>query len=99
MANPSIRYSRTQGREGVEQRRRIRVRDSYSCRHCSRALRVGEVDHIKPLEHGGTNDDDNLQLLCSICHKIKTAKDRGYVLKSGSSEDGLPTSKLHHWNR
>jgi 5-methylcytosine-specific restriction endonuclease McrA len=96
--NP-IRHSRIQGRAGIEQRKRIRLRDGYKCRHCSTVIRVGEVDHIKPLEHGGSNDDSNLQLLCYPCHNLKTALDRGYVLKSGSTEDGLPTSSHHHWNR
>ncbi|WP_232435026.1 HNH endonuclease [Burkholderia ubonensis] len=50
------------------------------------------------LEDGGTNDDENMQLLCIDCHKKKTATDRGYVLKSGSSVDGLPMDSSHHWN-
>jgi 5-methylcytosine-specific restriction enzyme A len=95
----AIRYSRVLGRVGVEQRRRIRVRDNYTCRMCRRPVRIGEVDHIIALENGGTNDDDNQQLLCIECHKVKTAIDRGYVLKSGSSEDGTPTDTHHHWNR
>jgi 5-methylcytosine-specific restriction protein A len=51
---------------------------------------VGEVDHIKPLEHGGTNEDDNLQLLCSECHKVKTATDRGHKVKRAFGPDGCP---------
>ncbi|WP_259644826.1 HNH endonuclease [Burkholderia pseudomallei] len=51
-----------------------------------------------PLEQGGTNDDDNLHLLCIDCHKKKTATDRRYVLRSGSSVDGLPMDSSHHWN-
>jgi len=31
-----------------------------------------EVDHIMPLEAGGTNDWDNLQALCKRCHSQKT---------------------------
>ncbi|QIX19544.1 HNH endonuclease [Burkholderia multivorans] len=94
----SIRYSRLTGETGVKQRRRIRLRDKYVCQKCGIAVRVGEVDHIIPLEQGGTNDDGNLHLLCIDCHRKKTAADRGYVLKSGSSVDGLPTDSHHHWN-
>jgi 5-methylcytosine-specific restriction endonuclease McrA len=32
-----------------------------------------EVDHIKCLSHGGNNDLSNLQLLCNLCHKKKSA--------------------------
>jgi 5-methylcytosine-specific restriction endonuclease McrA len=31
-----------------------------------------EVEHIVPLADGGTNDLENLQLLCRDCHKHKT---------------------------
>lgn len=30
-----------------------------------------EIDHIKAIAQGGTNDIDNLQLLCNSCHKEK----------------------------
>jgi hypothetical protein len=32
-----------------------------------------ELDHIIPLHRGGSNDYENLQLLCRDCHKEKTA--------------------------
>ncbi len=34
-----------------------------------------DVDHILALERGGTDDDDNLQLLCNACHSKKTPDD------------------------
>lgn len=34
------------------------------------------LDHIKPLFLGGTNDIDNAQLLCPNCHQLKTRKER-----------------------
>lgn len=33
--------------------------------------RVLEVDHINPRSQGGTDDYDNLTLLCSPCNKVK----------------------------
>ena len=33
------------------------------------------VDHIVPLWAGGANEDENLQLLCEPCHKVKTARE------------------------
>ena len=78
-------------------RKRIRERDNYHCRMCRRPIDDGEVDHIKPLEQGGSNADDNLQLLCRPCHKRKTATDRGYVQRTGW-RNGVPTNPSHHWN-
>jgi 5-methylcytosine-specific restriction protein A len=78
---------------------RIRLRDCYQCRSCAIAVRTGEVDHIKSLEQGGSNDDDNLQLLCHQCHYEKTCRDNGFKKKTGATVDGLPISVDHHWNK
>lgn len=51
-------------------------RDGGLCQMCLKADRVtmaSEVDHITPVEHGGTDDLENLQSLCRDCHKMKTA--------------------------
>lgn len=40
------------------------------CRRCSRP--ATDVDHILPLEDGGTNRRKNLQPLCYECHRWKT---------------------------
>jgi len=34
--------------------------------------RAWTLDHIKPRSKGGTNDDDNLQLLCRRCNRAKS---------------------------
>ncbi len=34
-----------------------------------------EVDHIVNVESGGTDDDSNLEAICSPCHKAKTARE------------------------
>lgn len=94
----SNRSSDVNGWNGQKIRLRIRERDGYKCRHCSRAVRIGEVDHIVPIEKGGSEDDSNLQLLCKECHRKKTARDRGYVLRDGSDVNGFPLGKDHHWN-
>ena len=63
--------------------RRIRnmvlARDMYSgqvVRNGKKCSYVGtdcEVDHIKPVHMGGTNDLRNLQTICKQCHSLKTA--------------------------
>lgn len=71
------------------------------CRMCRAKGRVTEakhVDHIIPIEQGGTDDPDNLQSLCISCHAEKTAKDRNYTPK-GCDANGNPTDPRHPWNR
>jgi len=46
----------------------------WKCKHCKKTLTAWfEVDHVKRLEHGGTNDVTNLVALCRECHGQKTA--------------------------
>lgn len=35
-----------------------------------------DVDHIEPLCKGGKHSKDNIQLLCQICHSLKSAKEQ-----------------------
>ena len=51
-------------------------RDAWACGKCGKAGRL-EVDHIKPLEDGGTLYDlGNLQTLCRSCHIAKSQGER-----------------------
>ena len=59
------------------------------CVVCKCALKKGSthLDHIKPISRGGSNTDDNIQLLCQPCNNSKGAKDpidfmqsRGFLL-------------------
>ena len=34
-----------------------------------------ELDHVKPLSLGGSDELENLQLLCRVCHKEKSRRD------------------------
>ena len=60
---------------------RIKQRDGYTCAGCGSVRQDHEVDHITPLEQGGSNNDNNLQLLCKShsggkgCHAVKTASE------------------------
>ena len=31
-----------------------------------------DIDHVKPLSEGGTNETSNLQALCLMCHRVKS---------------------------
>ena len=51
----------------------IYVRDNYQCKKCG----IKEdlvIDHINLLCKGGTNDIENLQVLCTICNQKKGSK-------------------------
>lgn len=46
------------------------ARDGEHCQVCG--TKVGlTVDHIQPRAHGGTNVNENLQLLCHECNQEK----------------------------
>jgi 5-methylcytosine-specific restriction enzyme A len=45
------------------------------CRMCQRA-RATLVDHRIPKRQGGTDDEYNLQPLCTACHAIKTGMEK-----------------------
>jgi len=45
-------------------------RDGYRCATCG-AVETLTIDHIDPLSKGGSDDLDNLQLLCRSCNSRK----------------------------
>ena len=56
----------------------LAVNQQMECNHCHSKLSKDvcfECDHIVPLCEGGTNHEQNLQLLCVSCHKNKTAEE------------------------
>lgn len=57
-------------------RYKIGVRDNHTCQNCGRTPRDGvklHVDHIVPVDWGGTNDEFNLWILCEDCNLGKKA--------------------------
>ena len=49
---------------------KIRARDNHTCQQCGQPGH--EVDHITPRAFGGTDNPNNLQTLCTTCHRKKT---------------------------
>ncbi|MCO6506236.1 MAG: HNH endonuclease [Snodgrassella sp.] len=74
---------RIRGYRWQEIKKRVLARDSFRCRSCGCIGGSLQVDHIIPLELGGSNDDSNLQVLCADCHKHKTTKELRQRYKRG----------------
>ena len=84
------------------------------CTACSQKIDAGkswDIDHILPLALGGTNEPDNLQILCRPCHRSKTShSDIPRIAKTkrlkarhlgarASSTRPIPGSRRSPWKR
>lgn len=56
-----------------EVRERVRVNQGRHCIYCGVTLNRTnfQVDHIYPVEHGGSNEESNLQATCGSCNARK----------------------------
>lgn len=71
---PTKRRKMTQARAAA-----IFLREQGRCYLCSRKLRVGvdgyQIEHPTALSLGGSDDDADLRVVCTECHKPKTKLD------------------------
>ena len=65
-------------------------RQEGKCNGCGMdyPFRILEVDHVIPKARGGTDHIDNLQLLCSLCNRIKGDRPQEYLFMR-LREEGL----------
>ena len=78
-------------------RERILRRDASLCQPCKARGHITlavEVDHVTPIHKGGTDAEDNLQAICSECHKAKTAAEQGKARRPQIGADVLPLIAL-----
>jgi len=61
-------------RMNASKRRAARAKMPQYCAHCA-ATEDLTLDHIIPRVYGGTNVQDNLQLLCPPCHVKKSKRE------------------------
>ena len=58
-------------------KKKVAASQEWKCGHCKATLdETYEVDHIKALFNGGSNDQSNLVALCPHCHRKKTVEER-----------------------
>tara|TARA_X000000950_G_C13442524_1_gene468590 strand:+ start:121 stop:528 length:408 start_codon:yes stop_codon:yes gene_type:complete len=52
-------------------RKDVMARDNYQCQYCGATDDLA-IDHIFPFSRGGSNEADNLQVLCRACNSAKS---------------------------
>lgn len=85
------RHERGYGYEWTKRREQVMQRDMYLCQPCQRQGRTTparEVDHITPKAQDGADDYENLQAICTDCHKVKTRAEKSRRPVIGA--DGWP---------
>lgn len=81
-------------------RLRVLALSAFECQHCGANLFQVEphIDHIVPLSKGGSNDESNLQALCSDCNLAKgNQDDQGAKMKRKEILD--EANRLTHGDR
>jgi hypothetical protein len=67
------------------------------CNLCKKelSLKAFHIDHILPLSRGGNNENENLQILCKLCHFDKTRQEQNdnYVKESDTESSFNFTTK------
>jgi 5-methylcytosine-specific restriction protein A len=78
------RHERGYGTAWDKLRKRILARDKHLCQTCKAEGRIKAgniVDHRLAKAKGGTDDPENLAVICDEHHKTKTAEESGRPLK------------------
>ncbi len=74
------RQNRMRGAGGgaARRRRQVNTQGGSSCMACGSWHHANNIviDHVVPLSRNGTDLDDNVQPLCTPCHRIKTAREQ-----------------------
>jgi 5-methylcytosine-specific restriction endonuclease McrA len=83
----------------VRERVRIAARNRCGYYHAPQELVLGplEIDHVLPEGQGGTSNEDNLWLACSVCNSHKAAK---LMALDSTTQTVVPlfNPRLNRWN-
>jgi 5-methylcytosine-specific restriction endonuclease McrA len=108
----SAKYWREEHPTVGEMRRLVLLEQEGKCARCRREIQKSQtagrgrnpvhpciLDHIRPIAMGGDQwDAGNLQVLCSRCNRIKTARDIGEIARWKRYERrGLDRSEDRSW--
>jgi hypothetical protein len=78
----------------------VEERAAYRCEYCQTTLEIStqrfEIEHIKALAKGGTNDLSNLALSCRGCNAHKHSKIKGFDEITGKKVF-LYNPREDHW--
>lgn len=76
LKNPNLKYDKWGYQKGINYgfantRAYVLARDNYTCKHCKGKSkdRKLEMHHIVFRRNGGSDEQDNLTILCKTCHK------------------------------
>jgi hypothetical protein len=86
------RLPRINGTTLVNKKRSLYQKQKGLCAAC-RIGEASELDHIVPIAQGGTDEDSNLHLLCTPCHRTKTAIQSGFSVRQLIGPDGFPIER------
>jgi hypothetical protein len=86
----SVKRWRYKNRHRRALRERLELMTCERCGFVAEDLVQLDVDHIIPKSRGGSSRADNLQVLCSNCHRLKTLRE-GVWLRTHDSEGRRPT--------
>lgn len=103
----------TTKRGHLSNRRKLAIweRERGKCMVCGSKLRVGNFifEHVRPLELGGSDEDENIRLTCKPCATQKTRDDHSRAAKAKrqksvtlgfkQSKTPLPAGKASKWKR
>lgn len=83
--------------------KKILDRDGHFCACCGATERLA-IDHIVPVHFGGTNDEDNLQPLCTSCNSTKgdhasVIEDGKFYLIGNNGRHSVPMIELYKARR
>jgi 5-methylcytosine-specific restriction endonuclease McrA len=90
----------------AQERAKLFAECGGKCAKCTRKLGPADrwdLDHRTALEAGGTDEDDNLQVLCTWCHTGKTSEDHatGGKIRRSYTKHLVPKEFRRHraWGR
>ncbi len=70
-------------------KQKIRQAARFRCGYClfleEYSPTIFQFDHILPICKGGTNDEENLWLVCETCNRAKSDKTEGFDVVTNSS--------------